>query len=504
MKLSHFSVFLFYILLCTYCSNPSSKPDKVIEQSPGPKPAWITGQKKQDSPKTEYYVGYGSGETKTKARQQSIHDVSLQISRRIMTQVYSIDISKKEHQQIIEQTSKITTRTILFDLKIKQEYYVKKLQPANNPKVYYEYYVYTAYPTKSLTATKELVTNYLRNQANKALQAYETAMRLLEKAEVSEAAINLTDAKIYLDDLSFHQFPLTSLQYPDIKNNSILASYVDRTLIQIKSHLFISKINDKQTGRLGKYMADPFVVMAYYQYEKKQIPYPGVRVQFFIDNQLAAETVTNKKGLAEFSLKEKNELEGQFEIKARVKYDIKQISMPFSPNELSFSYSVLDSIDIGMVVLEEKQDKEGQATMLAKTVMVDKIQQILTETRLSSTDYIIKTVKDKSLFYQAVNGNQSALLYFKRKLGSYTLLLCHVKSQFSSRFGKQLVFYRSSIHIQVIKGDTLETTFSESVKHIKGGAITDEKAVLKSVMEAGKKLLPKLKASFLETKNNNT
>ena len=116
--------FLFIITFFLFQCGDSVKPDQVIDSSPGPKPAWTTGEKKKDTPQTEYYVGYAKSKSKSQCREKAIRDVTLQISKRIMVDVYSADISKDS--VIVSQTATITSNTIIYDLKVNQEYYQQK------------------------------------------------------------------------------------------------------------------------------------------------------------------------------------------------------------------------------------------------------------------------------------------------------------------------------------------------------------------------------------------
>ncbi len=494
MKLKSLILSVSLLFSLSQCLEPSIKKDQVIDHSPGPKPAWATGQKKKDTPQTEYYVGHGIAKSKANARNQAIRDVAVQISRRVMVEVYSIESSDQLNKRLLRRSTKITSKSILFDLKIRQEYFEQKERA--NRKTYFEYYIYTAYPSKSLSSTRKQIVQFLKGQAKKALKAYEAAMRQLRRGRVSEAVQNLADSKNLVTSLSFHKFALRSRRYPKIKNNFILSGYVNIAINKVQSHLFIRKLHDKQTGRQGEALK-PFIIQAYYYKKKKRIPISGVQITFYQRNrQLSPFKITNSRGYAESPVITGGRSHGHYSLKARASYRVKGIRFEISPQSLTFTYSLVAALDIGMIILEERINKKGKSKIIAKTDLSTKLQRILSSKRLSSQQQHIQGRREKILFYKAVSGNNTALLYFKSKTGAKSLMLCHLKTQFSSKAHKRFIFYRTTINIKLVKGKGFETTYTESVQRVKGGGISSEKAIYSSINEALDLIIPKVKNSL--------
>ncbi len=482
MKLKCLILSISLLFSLSQCLEPSVKADQVIDHSPGPKPAWTTGQKKKDTPQTEYYVGHGIAKSKTNARNQAVRDVAVQISRRVMVEIYSIESSDRLNKRLLRRSSKITSKSILFDLKIRQEYFEQKEK--SNRKSYFEYYIYTAYPSKSLFKTRKQIVRFLKGQAKKGLRAYETAMKQLRRERVSEAIQNLADSKNLVESLSFHKFKLKSRRYPKIKNNFILSGYVNIAINKVQSNLFIRKLNDKQVGRQGQALK-PFIIQAYYSKNKKRIPVSGVQITFYQYNRrLTPLKITDSRGYAESPVIMGNANNGRFNLQAKARYHVKGVSFEVSPKTLTFTYSLTSALDIGMIILEERVNKKGTSKILAKTDLSTQLQRVLSNKGLSSQEYHIQRSRDKTLFYKAAGG----------KTGARSLMLCHLKSQFSSKAYKKFIFYRTTIDIQLVKGKGFETIYTERVQRVKGGGISHEKAIYTSIHDALSLIIPKVRA----------
>ncbi|MDH4129286.1 MAG: hypothetical protein OEV44_11055 [Spirochaetota bacterium] len=486
-------VLLFFI---SFCTGSTVKPDLVIEKSPGTEPAWITGQKRKDSPGIQYYVGYGISNNKSDARKKAIRSVIEQISMRVMVEVYSIDTYGKNNSQIIDQNIKITSKSILFDLRIDQEYYQKKQSSSEESKTFYEYYIYSSYPSEKFSYARSQIIDFLNYQAKKALYAYEVAMTQINTDKISEGIMNLVDSKNILESLSFHRFPLRSKLYPKIRNNFILAGYVDRSINNIQSKLFLRKLNDKQNGVEGNLLSKALIVQAYYKGTKKRIPISGISITFYYKGKILSEKLTNEMGYADTNIKQEKKGQGTFIITAKGKYQFRGVSFTFAPHILNFTYTILPFIDIGIVLLEEKIDSKSQSNIISKTKLLDKLVNMLFSNKLKLKEYYIKEYNEKDLFQKAFRGTHSALQYFKTITGAKTIILCHLKSQFSSKMYNKFIFYRTDIKIKVIKGNNLETSFSEGVDRIKGGSISEEKAIFNSIKDAIDLLITKVKNKF--------
>ncbi len=475
---------LFFLTNC-----PDNKPDKIIEHSPGPKPAWTTGQKKQDTPDTEYYVGFAQANTKSQSRNQAIQDVMIQISRRIMVEIYSIEVSSKYHKNLIRQTLISSTKTILFDLKINQEYFEKKI--SQKSRVYYDYFVYCAYPTKSLVETKSKIINYLKSLANNALKSYETAMILIKKGKIIESIHNLMDSKRLIKQLSFHSFLIESKKYPEIKNNYILNGYVQRALNKIRSNLHFKKKNITHSPHI-------FAIYVYYKDHKNTYPIAGARVIFKIKKKIYLIKNTNETGHAQLDLSSLTNNLNRVEVKAFVTLKIQSIEFPFSPNQITYLYKSLSKVDLGVIILEEKINKKNKKILLNKSYLHNKINSLVKELRLSFRTYNILKNRERQMFYKAVNGNHSSLNNFKRLTGGKILLICHLKSIYSSSAMGRFIFYRTNIYIKVFRGNNFTEDYSENILRAKGGSINETRAVFESIQEAVKKISPGLKNYLLK------
>ncbi|MDH5680068.1 MAG: LPP20 family lipoprotein [Spirochaetota bacterium] len=480
------------LLLFTSCPDAYQKPDRVIDSSPGPVPAWVTGQKKQDTPTREYYVGYGKAGSKARARENAIRDVAIQISRRIMLEVYSLDSRDESTGQLIRKTATTVTKSILYDLKITREYFQQKLAQSGKSKTYHEFYIYTSYPTTSLISTRQQIIKFLHNKAIRALKAYEAAMIQMKRGLISSTIHNLLHGKSLLKDLGFHSFSLNSKNYPDITNSQLLSGAIQRAIHDIKGNISLTKEKDGQSVTAGSQLPEPLVLRAIYQSGEDEIPVQGLKVTFSDDSGLRERRETDKSGRAKLHLRAKVNHSGRVKLLATVKLSAMGQSIPLSRDSLHFSYTIIPAVDMAVVLLEELEDQDGGVSGLPATRLSGDIVKVLKNFGKKSRAYHVTSSREKELFTKAKAGDHKAIRYFKRRGGARSVMICELKTRFSSRAFGKFIFYRTTIHIKMLDGDSGKIILSERVDRVKGGGISADKAIHASVGEA----IPKIVTSI--------